>query len=223
VRSAANDPGVFFRSMAARDRLGGLADATRAGTLVLSAVFDRVFVETVGVGQSEVEVAALVDTLVYVVNPGSGDTLQFMKAGILELPDLFAVNKCDLGATARRTASELESGLGLGERRGDGWVPPVLEISAREGSGIDALVAALDAHREHLLESGALAERRKRGRAAFVREALERRYGSYGLAALGGARAVGERLDARADEPSFTLLADLSREIEEALRKPPGP
>ncbi len=220
VRSAAADPGVFFRSMAARDRLGGLADATRAGTLVLSAVFDRVFVETVGVGQSEVEVAALVDTLVYLVNPGSGDTLQFMKAGILELPDLFAVNKQDLGAEARRTAGELASGLGLGERREDGWVPPVLEISARDGTGIEALVAALDAHRQHLLESGTLAARRRRGRDAFVRQALELRYGSYGLTRLGGPGGLAARLGEQADAPSFALLDELAREIEEALRKP---
>ena len=81
VRAAAADPGVFLRSMAARDRLGGLSEATRAAVVILGAAFDRVFVETVGVGQSEVEVAALVDTLVYVANPGTGDWLQFMKAG----------------------------------------------------------------------------------------------------------------------------------------------
>ncbi len=220
VRSAARDPGVFLRSMAARERLGGLADAARAGTLILAAVFDRVFVETVGVGQSEVEVAALVDTLVYVVNPGTGDTLQFMKAGILELPDVFVVNKADLGPPARRTASELQSGLGLGEARADGWTPPVLEVSARDGTGIDALVSALDAHRSHLLESGALRARRRRGRDAFVRETLTLRYGSYGVARLGGSRALEARLAERPDAASFTLVAELGHEIEEALRKP---
>ncbi len=220
VRSAARDEGVFFRSMAARDRLGGLADATRGGVELLGSVFDRVFVETVGVGQSEVEVAALVDTLVYVVNPGAGDTLQFMKAGILELPDVFVVNKGDLGAEARRTAGELESGLGLGEARDAGWTPPVLLASAREGSGIDALVAALDAHREFLLEGDGLAARRRRGRDAFVLESLERRYGSHGLDQLGGHRALAERIGAAQDTPSFELLADLGREIEDALHKP---
>ena len=131
VRSGAADPGVLIRSMAARDRLGGLADGTRAAVVILmAAAFDRVFVETVGVGQSEIEVAALVDTLVYVVNPGTGDFLQFMKAGILEVPDIIVVNKADLGAEAARTAGDLESGLSLGERqRGEGpprccWCPP---------------------------------------------------------------------------------------------------
>ena len=220
VRSAAADPGVFLRSMAARDRLGGLADATRAGTLILAAAFDRVFVETVGVGQSEVEVACLVDTLVYVVNPGTGDTLQFMKAGILELPDVFVVNKADLGPPAQRTASELAGGLGLGEARSDGWTPPVLQVSARDGAGVEALVEALDAHRAHLLESGALRERRRRGRDAFVRETLLRRYGSYGLGRLGGPAAVDARLAEQPDAPSFSLVAELGHEIEECLRKP---
>ncbi len=220
VRSAARDPGVFLRSMAARERLGGLADAARAGTLILAAVFDRVFVETVGVGQSEVEVAALVDTLVYVVNPGTGDTLQFMKAGILELPDVFVVNKADLGAPARRTASELQSGLALGEARADGWTPPLLELSARDGTGVEALVAALDAHRSHLVESGALRARRRRGRDAFVRETLRLRYGSYGVARLGGSQVLEARLAELPDAASFTLVAELGHEIEEALRKP---
>jgi LAO/AO transport system kinase len=223
VRSAGADPGVFLRSMAARERLGGLADATRASVLVLSAVFDRVFVETVGVGQSEIEVAGLVDTLVFVVAPGSGDTLQFMKAGIMELPDVFAVNKGDLGPQARRTAGELESGLGLTEPADAGWTPPVALLSARDGTGVEELLAAIDTHREHLLQARALASRRRRGRDAFVLEALERRYGSYGVDQLGGRRALADRLAERDDAPSFALLADLGREIEEAIRKPEAP
>ena len=218
VRSGANDPGVLIRSMAARDRLGGLADATRAGVEILSVVFDRVFVETVGVGQSEGEIAALADTLLYVASPGSGDLLQFMKAGVLELPDLFAVNKKDLGAPAERTASELASGLALGERRGD-WTPPVLQVSAREGSGIDELVAALDAHRQHLEASQALAERRRRSREHTVRDALQRRYGSYGVASLGGPEALGARIRELADGSVVGAIEGLGREIEEALRK----
>lgn len=214
VRSGAGDPGVFVRSMAARDRLGGLSDATRAGVEILAAVFDRVFVETVGVGQSEADVAALADTLVYVVSPGSGDLLQFMKAGVLELPDLFVVNKADLGA-AQRTAAELASGLSLGEREA-GWSAPVLEVSARDGTGIEELVKALDAHRAHLLEGGALHERRRRGRETHVLEALERRYGSYGVEALGGRAALAARVR-ESSAGAFALLASLGREIEENL------
>ena len=218
VRSGA-DPGVFIRSMAARDRLGGLADETRAAVAILAAVFDRVFVETVGVGQSESDVAGLVDSLVYVVNPGTGDTLQFMKAGILELPDVFAVNKADLGAPADLTASELSSGLGPTEDPASGWTPPVLKISARDGSGLDELIGALDGHRSALLEGDLLREHRERGREAQVLDTLERRYGSYGLDRIGGRRALAERLR-RSPESSFALIHDLGHEIEESLQKP---
>jgi LAO/AO transport system kinase len=206
--------------MAARDRLGGLAEATRASVVVLGHVFDVVLVETVGVGQSESDVAELVDTLAFVTQPGAGDLLQFMKAGVLELPDVFVVNKSDLGPTARRTAHELESTLALGEAPDRGWSAPVILASARDGAGIEALVAALDAHRAHLLATGALRERRERGREASVLESLERRYGSYGLAQLGGREAVRARLRERRDASSFALQAELGREIEDALRKP---
>jgi LAO/AO transport system kinase len=219
VRSGARDPGVFIRSMAARDRLGGLADATRAGVAILGAVFDEVFVETVGVGQSEVEVASLVDTLLYVANPGAGDMLQFMKAGVMEVPDVFVVNKADAGPLAERTAGELESGLGLGERGDAGWVPPVLLTSARDGLGIDALADALAAHREHLISGGSLAERRRRGAHHFILETLRRRYGSYGLAQLGGPATVAERVRESSEPSAFALAAALGAEIEDALRK----
>jgi LAO/AO transport system kinase len=218
VRSAAADAGVFLRSMAARDRLGGLADATWPAVAILAAAFDRVFVETVGVGQSELDVAALVDSLVYVVTPGSGDVLQFMKAGVIEAPDVFLVNKADVGPEARRTASDLKSALALSEPADAGWTPPVLLASARDGSGVDALVEALGAHRQHQASGGGLAERRARGRIEYVLSALTRRYGSFGLERIGGAAALRARLRAGA-EPGFAAAAALGAEIEEALRK----
>ena len=217
ARSSAGDPGVFFRSMAAGERLGGLATATRAGATVLGAAFDRVIIETVGVGQSESDVASLVDTLLYVAQPGAGDMLQFMKAGVLELPDVFVVNKADLGAVAERTASELEAGLGLAEHeQAGGWVPPVVLVSARDGAGIDTLVQTLDRHRHSLESSGGKASRRKRGRDRFVTESLRGRYGSHGLAALGGDDALRERL-AAPQTSGFRLAAELGEEIEEKL------
>ncbi len=216
VRAGAADPGVFFRSMAARDRLGGLAEATRASVLVLSAAFDTVLVETVGVGQSEGEIADLVDTLVFVAQPGAGDLLQFMKAGILELPDLFVVNKADVGAAAERTRSELEAGLRLGERE-DGWVPPVVPVSARDGTGLEALDDALRGHREALGAEG-LARRRQRGRDASVRSGLLLRYGRFGLDAWGGAESLDRRLAEDAESGGFALLDRLGREIEDAIR-----
>lgn len=220
VRASADDPGVYLRSMAARDRLGGLADAAWAGATVLAAVFDRVFVETVGVGQSESDVASLVDTLVYVAQPGAGDVLQFMKAGVLELPDVVVVNKADVGAVAERAAHELRAGLGLGGGAEDGWERPVLLVSARDGRGIDAVVDALDAHRAFLTAEGGLARRRRDARERLCVDALAHRYGSYGLEALGGRDAVAARVREAADRSAFALLRDLGREIEDVLRKP---
>jgi LAO/AO transport system kinase len=220
VRAAAADPGVFLRSMAARDRLGGLSEATRAAVVILGAAFDRVFVETVGVGQSEVEAAALVDTLVYVANPGTGDWLQFMKAGVLEAPDVFVVNKADLGVAARATAAELEGGIGLGESELIGWTRPVIPVSAREGTGIPALALALAAHRQALETVGALRERRRRSGESWILDGLERRYGSYGLERCGGREALRARLAEAPHASSFARLAELAREIEDALRKP---
>jgi LAO/AO transport system kinase len=220
MRSVGADPGVFIRSMAARDQLGGVAAGVRAAIAILSAGFDCILVETVGVGQSESDVASLVDSLLFVANPGSGDALQFMKAGLLEWPDVFVVNKADLGPPAARTASELESALALAPRDAAGWRPPVLMISARDGRGIEALVAALDAHRRHLVESDELRARREAGRHAHVVESLSRRYGSHGLEQLGGPRAVAERVREDTARSSFAWLDVLGREIEDALRKP---
>ncbi|HSJ96095.1 MAG TPA: methylmalonyl Co-A mutase-associated GTPase MeaB [Myxococcota bacterium] len=222
VRAGAQDLGVFLRSMAARERLGGLADATWASVAVLSAVFDRVFVETVGVGQSEAEVADLADTLLFVAQPGAGDVLQFMKAGVLEHPDVFAVNKADLGPSAERTASELETGLALGARDGSGWIPPVLLVSARDARGVDELLAALDAHRRHLEESGEGPARRRRGRESLVAGALERRYGSFGIERIGGPEGLRARLRSAGERSGFALVLALGHEIEAALREPPA-
>ncbi len=220
VRSAGADPGVFFRSLAARTRLGGLADAAAASVLILAAAFDRVFVETVGVGQSESEVRALVDTLIFVANPATGDVLQFMKAGLLELPDLFAVNKADLGASAERTANELRAGLALGasDAAAAAHPPRVLLVSARDGRGVEALADALDAHRRELEASGSWPERRRAGRDARVQGALLRRYGSYGLEAIGGSAALETRLAQAARSSGAALQAQLAEEIELRLR-----
>jgi LAO/AO transport system kinase len=220
VRSGAGDEGVYLRSMAARRRLGGLADATSASVEILSAVFDFVFVETVGVGQSEGEIFRLVDTLVFVAQPGAGDMLQFMKAGILELPDVFLVNKADLGAPAERTASELSSGLGLATSRSDGWEPPVLLASARDTTGIAELVEAIDAHDRQAREAGALTERRLAGRIHSVSESLTARYGSFGLERTGGRDALTIRVSEADQQSVASLVHTLGQEIEDSLTKP---
>ena len=217
MRSSGGDAGVFIRSMAARDRLGGIAEETWAAVAILAAAFDLVFVETVGVGQSEAAVADLVDTLVFVANPGSGDTLQFMKAGLLELVDVFVVNKADAGAIAQRTARELEAGVRMAEREAKSWEPPVLLVSARDGTGVDALLETLAAHRRYALGAGALRARRVNGRERFVIEALTRRYGSFGIARLGGGDGVTEQMRTGPARSSFGALEVLGRAIEAAL------
>jgi len=220
VRAATGDEGVYIRSMAARDRLGGLADATSTSVEILSAVFDFVFIETVGVGQSESDVCRLVDTLVFVAQPGAGDMLQFMKAGILEVPDVFLVNKADLGAPAERTAGELGAGLGLSTSRGDGWEPPVLLASARDTTGITELVEVIEAHDRQARETGALSERRLAGRIHSAHDLLTTRYGSFGLERIGGREALEIRVREADGESVASLVHALGQEIEDALVKP---
>ncbi|MAI27583.1 MAG: methylmalonyl Co-A mutase-associated GTPase MeaB [Myxococcota bacterium] len=218
LSASAREAGVFLRSMAARDRLGGLADATRASTVVLCASFDWVFIETVGIGQSECEVAQLVDSLVFVAQPGAGDTLQFMKAGILELPDIFVVNKADTGAVADRTRTELGGALQLAEASATpGWKPPLLSASARDRTGIEEVQTQIEAHAEATRASGDFARRRKEGQLAFATESLLRRYGEWGLAQIGGTHEIGRRLERAEGRSAFGIVLDLGREIEAAL------
>lgn len=160
MQQHAVDPGVYIRSMASRGHLGGLAAATPQAAEVLQAVgFDMVIIETVGVGQSEVEIAATADTSVVLVAPGMGDSIQAAKAGILEIGDVFAVNKADRdGADA--TARELRHMIDLGTA-GE-WKPPVVKTIATSGEGIDALVEAIDAHGSWLESSGEDVQRRLR-------------------------------------------------------------
>jgi LAO/AO transport system kinase len=166
----ATDEGVFIRSMASRGHLGGLAWSTPQALRVLDAAgCDVVLVETVGVGQSEVEVVALADTTVVLLAPGMGDGVQAAKAGILEVADILAVNKADRPG-ARKTVRDLEYALAMSED-GRGWTRPVVSTVAVRDEGVDDLVAALDAHRAWLDESGARAVRR-RARAAAEIEAI---------------------------------------------------
>lgn len=160
----AADPGVFIRSMSARGHLGGLALATQAAARVLDALgCDVVIVETVGVGQSEVAIARSADATVLVLPPGLGDGVQALKAGIMEIPDLFVVNKADLPG-AGQVAKEIEALLALGGTgSGSSWTPPVImtkSLSPTPDPGTDALWQALRARREHLVSSGELSLKR---------------------------------------------------------------
>jgi LAO/AO transport system kinase len=188
-----------------------LAEATRASVRVLAAS-DVVLIETVGVGQSESEVAELVDTLAFVTQPGAGDLLQFMKAGVLELPDVFVVNKADQGAPAERTARELEAGLGLGERAGEpDWRPRVVLTSARDGRGVEALLAVLDARERR----PAAASPRAAARARPLRVETCAPATAYGLAAVGRR---GPRRSPAGAPPGLRLAERLGREIERRLQ-----
>ncbi|MFI1968858.1 methylmalonyl Co-A mutase-associated GTPase MeaB [Streptomyces cinnamoneus] len=206
----ASDPGVYIRSMATRGHLGGLAWAAPQAIRVLDAAgCDVVLVETVGVGQSEVEIASQADTSVVLLAPGMGDGIQAAKAGILEIGDVYVVNKADRdGADA--TARELNHMLGLGEARAAGdWRPPIVKTVAARGEGIDEVVEALEKHRAWMEERGVLAGRR-RARAAHevetiavtaLRERIGDLRGDRRLDAL-AERVVGGALDpyAAADE-----------------------
>lgn len=158
----ASDPGVYIRSMATRGHLGGLAWSAPQAIRVLDAAgCEVILVETVGVGQSEVDIASQADTSVVLLAPGMGDGIQAAKAGILEIGDVYAVNKADRdGADA--TVRELNHMLGLGEARAPGdWRPPIVRTVAARGEGTDELVAALEKHRAWMEEHGVLAERRE--------------------------------------------------------------
>jgi LAO/AO transport system kinase len=155
------DPGVFIRSMANRGALGGLSEATLQAALLMDAAGrDNVLIETVGVGQAEVDVIDHADTIVLALMPGSGDSVQALKAGVMEIPDVIVVNKADHPMT-QTLVREIRGVLALGHAE-DGWVPPIVETQAAHGIGIEDLLTAIESHRAHIIEQGTLAERRRR-------------------------------------------------------------
>ncbi len=202
MQEHATDPEVFIRSMSSRGHLGGLSWATPHALRVLDAAgCDVVLIETVGVGQSEVEVARLADTTVVLLAPGLGDGIQAAKAGILEVGDVYAVTKADRDG-ARQVARDLRAMLAAGHRAPEDWTPPVIATSALAGQGVEDLLNAIDGHHDWLVSSGRLAERRHvRAREEVEAVALTRlrsRWGDLsgrsGLADLATAVAEG-RLD----------------------------
>lgn len=204
------DAGVFIRSTSAGEQLGGLAAGTRAAAQALAAAYDVVVIETVGVGQAETDVADAADTIVVVVQPGSGDVLQFLKSGIMEIPDVLVVTKADLGQVAMRTRRDLSAALrSLGARS-----TKVIAVSSLPPpTGIAELARALDEHRRDLdLTAHRLRSRRASALAEYARE-----HGERGVSALGGRRAAQALLaeqDPGADVPS--LVRVLERQAEPA-------
>ncbi len=177
------DRGLLIRSTAAGERLGGLARATRPAAGALAAAFDVVVIETVGVGQAETEIAELADTVAVVVQPGSGDVLQFLKSGIMEIPDVLVVTKADLGQIATSTRRDLAAAL---RSLGAGATPVLTVSSLPPATGIDELVEALGAHRQGL----DLPARRTRARREGALADFTAEHGEAGLRALGGRQAA---------------------------------
>jgi LAO/AO transport system kinase len=187
------DPGVFIRSMGTRGHLGGLAEATLQALLVLDAAGkDVVFLETVGAGQSEVEVIGIADTVLLVLMPGSGDSVQALKAGIMEIPDVIAVNKMDHPA-AKTMLNEVRSVLSLDRERE--WRPPIVLTEAARGENVPELWERIEEHRAFLAEEGRLEERRRRNLAREV----------FSVASL---RAKRHLEQAVADDPELRRLLD---------------
>jgi LAO/AO transport system kinase len=225
--SAVGDDGVFVRSMSARGHLGGLSTATADAVKALDAAgFDRVVVETVGAGQNEVDVVRTADTVVVLVQPGSGDDVQMLKAGILEIGDVFVVNKADLDG-AERTVADLREMLREGggrtrvghhgavgtddetvasarETGEDSWDPPVLETVATTGEGVPEFAEVLDDHRAHLERTGELRERARSRAAAEIRTLLRQDTADIVTAELrrhGGVDALADRVADRETDP----------------------
>src|SRR5215207_7032818 len=154
------DPGVYIRSMASRGSLGGLSEATLQAALLMDASGkDDVFLETVGVGQAEVDIIDHADTVVLVLMPGSGDSIQALKAGVMEIPDVIAVNKADHPLTDTMVR-EVRGVLSLGPQ--EGWRVPIVKTEASRGEGVEELASKIDEHRDFIEEQGTLAERRRR-------------------------------------------------------------
>ena len=221
------DAGLFVRSLATAGEVGGLAYAVNSAVRVLAAAYDMVVIETTGVGQSEVDVVDVADTVVLVIQPGSGDVLQFLKAGIMEIPDLLVVNKADQEELARRAVADLQGAIQTAQAVGAAggqdadWQTPIIATSATQGTGIDALIEALEQHRMHIQSS--LAARRRQGEVRWVLDLFSRKHGDHGVSTLGGS----ERLEALAKreldggETPLALCEHLSRDYVAALGKIP--
>jgi GTPase len=181
-----SDRGVYVRSMAARDRLGGLAEQTIAAMVLMRAVYDSVLVESVGIGQSESDISFVADTMLLCIQPGSGDSLQFMKAGVMEWPDIVVVTKADMEAAAQRARADVEGALTLVTKDAEQLRAPVVLVSATRHQGLDELDQAIADHRGFLGEAGRLARRRRAQEHAWVEEATRYLFGSVGLAVAHG-------------------------------------
>jgi LAO/AO transport system kinase len=181
---------VYIRSFAARDRLGGLSREAFSAVFLLRHLCDLVIVETVGVGQSETDIAHIADTVVLVIQPFSGDLLQFIKAGVMEIPDVLAVNKADNEALARKAMADIKAALSF-ERQS--WARPVLAVSAATNLHLEELDAAVSSHHEYLITQNALWQKRTDQTIAWALGEIVHEVGQRGLRAFGGSEGVRDR------------------------------
>lgn len=184
------DAPVYIRSFAARDRLGGLSREAFAAVFLLRHLCDIVLVETVGVGQSETDIAHIADTVVLVVQPFSGDLLQFIKAGVMEIPDVLAVNKADDEALARKAMADVKAALSYERQE---WRRPVLAVSAATNLHLEELDATIRSHYDHLVTQDALKKKRTDQTLAWAIGEIVHEVGQRGLRAFGGSEGVRER------------------------------
>ena len=248
METVALDPGVYIRSMATRGSLGGLATSTREVLDVLDASgFDRLLIETVGVGQSELAVTGMADSTVLVLVPESGDGIQTLKSGLMEIVDLYVINKADRPG-ADRLAREIEITLGfrqgnafrgmrahhgvaVGRKDGrtegrnegarEGWEPPVLLTTASKGDGVEALLEAIDRHYDWMEAHGELAERRKRRFAARTREVVDRALQRWTWGETRAEELLRDRLDdvAAGRMSPYGLAGEIVAGLKEGVRR----
>lgn len=217
MRTAEEDPTVFVRSMATRGSLGGLARATVDAADLLDAFgFDRILLETVGVGQAEHDVVAATDTVIVVLYPGGGDSVQAMKAGLMEIADIFVVNKSDQSG-ADRLVDDIEQMLDLRRER-EGGRPKIIKVVATQRDGIDELVAAVEHHKKTREENGKLESHRRARRIEQVQRVVEEELRSVIFDSLGYGQWIEAEL-ARS-RPPYSVANDLVAQLRASLRPP---
>jgi len=221
IRMASNvgDMDVFFRSMSARGSLGGVSIATADAVKALDAFGkDRIIVETVGAGQNEIDIVKTADTVCVLVQPGSGDDVQMLKAGILEIADLFVVNKADLQG-ANKTVTELKNMLDLRQSESDDWEPEVVETVAKSGEGVDEFLSVLENHASWLDDSGRRDKKRRTRHAEELRNLLREDASQLleaELEARGGIEELVERID-EGDTTPYELADDIVDPLADCL------
>lgn len=201
-----DDPGVFVRSMAARDRLGGLADLTFPAVVLMRSVYDVVLVETVGVGQSETDITDVADLVILCAQPGAGDSLQFMKAGVMEIPDIAVVTKADMGRPAQRALTDMRGALSLASAGSAS--APVLAVSAANGDGMDALCSEID---RLSADKNRLWIARGKHSISWLKRTIRNRHGAFGLSLLD------DGVQSAPSDAPFRQCSDIGARLQDAL------